>query len=264
MRLSEDDLCFELKTGVRSVDLWTIKAGEYMDIDLSGFCCLIFVASGEGNAEIGQEQWKLRSEYLSLIPAGSAPSIRINALEEPLSLFLVRFRLTIWETEGFGTGIPRMFRIDEPKNMVGRFQTMLFYSRKTEHNDVLHQQAALLKVLSDIAEECPAFLKSDIDPVLRYIDTHMAEKIRLEDLAVLAGGTSGRLRQVFRKRYGVSPHEYILQTRLSHARRMLKHTDKSIQEIAAKIGFDHANYFSRIFRQKIGCSPMEYRKNNKM
>ena len=264
MRLSEDDLCFELKTGVRSVDLWTIKAGEYMDIDLSGFCCLIFVASGEGNAEIGQEQWKLRSEYLFLIPAGSAPSIRINALEEPLSLFLVRFRVTIWETEGFGTGIPRMFRIDEPENMVGRFQTMLFYSRKTEHNDVLHQQAALLKVLSDIAKECPAFLESDIDPVLRYIDTHIAEKIRLEDLAVLAGVTSGRLRQMFRKRYGVSPHEYILQTRLSHARRMLKHSDKSIQEIAAEIGFGQANYFSRIFRQKIGCSPMEYRKNNKM
>mgnify|MGYP003319274626 CR=1 FL=1 len=54
--------------------------------------------------------------------------------------------------------------------------------------------------------------------------------------------------------------EYLLKVRLDNAKFLLLNTNKSIENIAESCGFSSANYFSLMFKRKIGISPLNYRK----
>lgn len=53
---------------------------------------------------------------------------------------------------------------------------------------------------------------------------------------------------------------YIQQKRLDQAKNMLENTELPISQIAELVGYDNLSYFSKLFRQKVGCQPGEYRK----
>ncbi|MBP3742789.1 MAG: helix-turn-helix transcriptional regulator, partial [Treponema sp.] len=55
---------------------------------------------------------------------------------------------------------------------------------------------------------------------------------------------------------------FVSDKRLEKARQLLESTDLSIKEITAEVGYNDQNYFSRIFKNKYGLSPKEYRKVN--
>lgn len=57
----------------------------------------------------------------------------------------------------------------------------------------------------------------------------------------------------------VSPNEYRNQLRISSAKSMLKNTNMTINQVAEKTGFIDPYYFSRLFKKKVGLSPMQYR-----
>lgn len=65
---------------------------------------------------------------------------------------------------------------------------------------------------------------------------------------------------LFKQAAGKSVAEFVLELRLYAAREMLLGTSMSIEEIAAKTGFQNAFYFSRCFKQKESLSPSAYRK----
>jgi transcriptional regulator GlxA family with amidase domain len=54
-----------------------------------------------------------------------------------------------------------------------------------------------------------------------------------------------------------------LSIRLKHASKLLEETDFPVAEIAAKVGFDLPHYFTRLFTDKIGCSPKQHRDAHK-
>lgn len=67
----------------------------------------------------------------------------------------------------------------------------------------------------------------------------------------------------FVQKYGISPKEYLLEKRISQAKRLLKETTLSVKEIAVSVGYVDQLYFSRIFKRKEAVSPLEYRKMTK-
>ena len=70
------------------------------------------------------------------------------------------------------------------------------------------------------------------------------------------------MERLFRKYTGVSPAAYLSGLRLEHAAELLKSPECSITETAFRCGFSNLAYFSRVFRQKYGLSPREYRHNS--
>lgn len=66
-------------------------------------------------------------------------------------------------------------------------------------------------------------------------------------------------RKMFRKYTGMSPHQYHLELKLLKAKELLVSTDKSVKEICFETGFQSCNYFSRLFKEKIGVNPSEFR-----
>ena len=63
----------------------------------------------------------------------------------------------------------------------------------------------------------------------------------------------------FRKAFGKSIIHYLIDIRISEAKNLLMETSMPCSVIAKIVGFDDANYFSRIFKKRIGFSPQQYR-----
>ena len=102
--------------------------------------------------------------------------------------------------------------------------------------------------------------KRNLQDVKDYIDKHFTEKITLDELAELFYINKFYLTRVFKEQFGMSISQYIMQLRITMAKRNLRFTTLSIEEIAAQCGLEDANYFSRVFRKVEGVSPGEYRK----
>lgn len=65
----------------------------------------------------------------------------------------------------------------------------------------------------------------------------------------------------FRAATGMTCNEFIAERRMQEARRLLARPDLLIKEVAYRVGFEDANYFSRRFKSVVGTSPTSYRKN---
>lgn len=71
------------------------------------------------------------------------------------------------------------------------------------------------------------------------------------------------LSRVFRKDAGMGLIDYIHEQRLMHAKSLLASTELPVAVIAENSGFTDLNYFSRLFRKKVGCSPSEFREEKR-
>lgn len=93
-----------------------------------------------------------------------------------------------------------------------------------------------------------------------YIEAHLEERLSLDDLAAAAGLHPVYLARLFRRSFGVPPHQYIQQRRVERAKRLLLSTDQPLTEIALACGFASPSHFSTSFRRLVGCSPSAFRK----
>ena len=98
-----------------------------------------------------------------------------------------------------------------------------------------------------------------IDKAIEFIHYNYAT-IQVTDVVNFIGFTRSYFSTVFKKRTGLSPQDYLIQVRLTHAKKMLEDTDYLIQDIAEQCGYDDALTFSKAFRQLFGVSPRGYRK----
>jgi len=103
-----------------------------------------------------------------------------------------------------------------------------------------------------------------ISKTKQFMETMYYEPITLSCLAKKAGYTKEAFSRLFKKNYGKSPIDYVIDLRLFHSKRMLLTTNKSIYEIAIACGFNNDTYFYTVFKQKEGLSPSSYRKSNRL
>jgi len=95
--------------------------------------------------------------------------------------------------------------------------------------------------------------------VLDHIDVHSCKKIRLVDLASVAGLSRMHFAAQFRIAMGCSPHEYILRERIRRAKDLLRNCEMPIVEIALTVGFQSQAHFTTTFRRFAGDSPRRWR-----
>ena len=102
--------------------------------------------------------------------------------------------------------------------------------------------------------------KMEISQVKSFLDEHYKEKLSLESVASHFFIDKHYLARLFKEQYGVTLVTCLQQVRITHAKRMLRFTDKSIEEIGLECGIGELNYFSRVFKKLEGVSPSEFRR----
>ena len=92
-----------------------------------------------------------------------------------------------------------------------------------------------------------------------WIDANSHEQINLEDAAAQTGISPYHFLRLFSNVVGVTPHQYLVRSRLRHAARRLTDDDSAITEIAYDVGFGDLSNFVRTFHRAAGASPLKFR-----
>jgi AraC family transcriptional regulator len=104
-----------------------------------------------------------------------------------------------------------------------------------------------------------------IRPVIEFIRTQLHQPLTLHELASIAGVSPHHFATVFKQTTGVSPHQYILQIRIEHAKILLLKDELPLSEIASHLGFVDQSHFTRAFKHQVGMTPraflLQHRKN---
>lgn len=135
------------------------------------------------------------------------------------------------------------------------------YVRDMQINECLSTLLTQLMEDSWHPDSIPAHTKrTSLWRIREYLDQHYNQKISLDDLAEQYYINKYYLTRIFKEQFGVTINNYLLNIRITHAKRLLRFTDKSAEEIGHEVGFHELYYFSRVFKKVEGCSISEYRK----
>lgn len=99
-------------------------------------------------------------------------------------------------------------------------------------------------------------------PALEYIRENICEPIKLSELAEVLYVSKEHMIRLFKATTGKTPMEYITDSKIQKAMSMLEENICSASEISEKLSFANPSHFSKIFRQKLGMTPSEYRKKH--
>ncbi len=94
------------------------------------------------------------------------------------------------------------------------------------------------------------------------INHNLNTEINWQDLAKKLNVSYSKFRKDFKNYVGISPAHYHTQLKINKAKELLIISNNTLKEIAYKTGFKNEYYFSTVFKQKVGCWPGFYRKQN--
>ncbi len=134
--------------------------------------------------------------------------------------------------------------------------------------DLFHANCKLLNRIADLLSlynqqhETYAFT-SRADEIIKYIDEHIHENLRLKEVATKFNYCEKQLRTIVLKKVGMLPKRYVITSKLKKACELLDSTTYTVEYIAYSLGFSSASHFMNLFKKTYKITPIEYRQHSK-
>lgn len=122
----------------------------------------------------------------------------------------------------------------------------------------IHQILYELKQLSN--NEMDSLHIKSLRNAVKYIEMNFQHQINLEDIAEKAGMSLYHFSRVFKKHMDHTPYQYLTNVRINNAKKLLHHTNLSIQEVSYQCGFNSASNFIQTFKKHTNSSPNTFKK----
>ena len=212
---------------------------------------------------------------LFLWPAGSGFRIQLEASVKTMHLYI---RSSVVEEVAASLGYrepgtvhiaPRLGETDELLEQlaleVGRAATSQTTSAQLYIDHLaLAIAARLIRInspdaFSGVAFSMQGLSAAQLKRAEDYIETHLNEVIRLLSLSEASGLSVSHFTRRFKVTTGLSPHQFVLRRRVERAKRLLKHTNEAIAQIALCCGFSHQEHLTHTFKRFTGNTPGRYR-----
>jgi AraC family transcriptional regulator len=124
---------------------------------------------------------------------------------------------------------------------------------------LLRQQIRpVLAVENSVRKGC--LLAWQVRKVHDYIDSHIAESVRVSHLCALVQRSEAHFSRSFKRTYGESPHSFVIRRRVDLAARHMLTTDAALSDIAVRCGFVDQAHLCKQFRQLMGQTPAAWRR----
>ena len=139
------------------------------------------------------------------------------------------------------------------------------YLLKPVNRDELRQTLEKLYALL-CGERCAISAETSQSPrqiaetVQEYIRRNFADPLDFTEIAGRYGFSGSYLARIFHIQAGVSPRQYLIDCRIFAAKKLLADTELMVNEVGSRVGYADAYYFSKVFKQNTGMSPIQYRK----
>lgn len=101
-------------------------------------------------------------------------------------------------------------------------------------------------------KESDGLSKAKLRQMIDYIHEHLAQDLKLDEIAAIAQISPYHFSRLFKQSMGVTLHQYILQRRVEEAKYLLQHSPLKPSEIALKVGFFDQSHLTRYFKRIVG------------
>lgn len=102
-----------------------------------------------------------------------------------------------------------------------------------------------------------------VQTILAYLDAHYAEHLTMEQIAQAVSFSPSECCRIFKRLTRETIFSYLQGYRITRAAQLLGETDLPISQVAYDTGFCSTSYFIQVFRQRLGLTPLQYRKGGK-
>ncbi|MBP3376019.1 MAG: AraC family transcriptional regulator [Clostridia bacterium] len=213
---------------------------------------LTFLISGEMTYYVNDVKHILNSGDIIYLPPGS---IRQREIGDVLNDYLsINFHSD--SPLDFDTIVKNCIN-NEVKLLLNYFESA-FSSPSTDSQAKLRLvlETLIMQITDNLYDSYTSPLSAEI---ISFISSHYTEKITLNDISQATFYSAAYCENEFKKTTGKSIINYLIDVRVNAAKKLLAESSMSCSRIAAAVGFEDANYFSRIFKKRTGYSPLKYR-----
>ena len=225
----------------------------------------VTVCTGKGELRYGERTWTLNAGDCFLIDCRRPHAYKSSAAH-PWSLMWVHFngQSAAYYADQFrdrhdGAPVAR----HTPEDAQTALHELMEHYRSAKNDPELVGSMLLTRLLTalllDYSPQTGA-LSEKLTQVYAYLEMHFAEPLTLDQLSAEFYISKYYLTRTFRQKYGDSIFAVILRLRINRAKELLRFTDASISEIAARCGFNDSSYFNRQFQRADHCTATEYRR----
>jgi AraC-like DNA-binding protein len=241
-------------------DLWWAQEEHTHD-----FYELLYLLKGNLTIKSQQQTLSVTQGQWVLIPKGLAHSMVAKDIG---SFFYMGFDTNLLETSPFSLQILSSEKCGEIEGLTQFAQETVEQTFAENTDFSMYIPKAVATLLTFLCQE-KAFLPSPdtkeilCEKIKDYIHRHLHQPIRVETMALALCHSPQYLAKVFTTLNGITIKEYALQQKMAKAVVLLAEKQNSINKVAALLGYDNANYFSKTFKGYYGFSPKELRNKDK-
>lgn len=157
-----------------------------------------------------------------------------------------------------------VFSLPNNSTLLEYLETMITESRTSavateiEHSKIIY--TILCSIIQEIYVECPGDQGVDmIKQSIKFIRDNIGQSLTVQDIAEQANLSIFYFTRLFKKYIGYAPYEFVMHTKIDHAKFLLRTTNQSVKEIAYAVGYQTEHSFSVSFSHKVGISPLRFR-----
>ena len=234
---------------------------------------LHYVMKGKGIYQVGETKYQLKEGQAFLIEPESLTFYQADK-KDPWSYLWVGFGGT--EAQRFVRDLGLNSRqltceCEYGKELKEIVFEMLRHTYSTAEN-IYYLQGKLYQFFSVLARGIEIQQYADdmkesihVQEAIAYIKNYYSQKITVEDIAnhLALNRSYSSFYRAFKKEYGISPKDFLTEFRISRGKEQLTLTDLSVEEIAVSCGYRNSLAFGKVFKQKMGMTPTEYRNDNR-
>lgn len=212
-----------------------------------------------GTVEVNGKTWRIRKGDILIAKPGDRRHCTL-----PFCCLYMHLLNVTGDFKQVLDAIPPVIHTQEPfYEDTFRGIIKLFLSSKT--SDSLIACGKLLQMIGKLSEQAarPDGISGQtnrtVSKAIRYINANYARELTVDQIAHYCSVSTSYLHKLFIQVRGMSPHETILERRITAAKAMLMNTQKSIAEVAIACGFQSHAYFSDCFKRRTGSTPGKFR-----
>jgi len=246
---------------IKYINLFSIEPGKHIEgaKTLPGVCGFVIPLSGKAQYEVNNSSYILDKQVV-FHAGGSMPLSKKVLSDEPWKYILLHYQCTNEGCPLKQSLLCKHYSVPlTPKQheLVASIALEIWtLSKKSEKFLNLRLKTLFFQLVETI------FIYSDAEEsvcsIKDYIDRNFHKKISIEEFAEKFQMDTKSFSYQFKKEVGLSPKQYIMESRLNLAKELIEKGGYRISEISNKVGYDDALYFSRAFKKYVGKSPKQY------
>lgn len=239
------------------------------------FCEVMFVADGVGTITVGSASRTVRKGDIIIYNANLVHE-EVSSHDKPMALYFMGLnglRLTDLPANHL---LPPGLDYVYPAGKYAEVFTACFdrmipeFEKKEQFYAEITQNLALtivmymFRLINEHNRDANQLLQSNanIRQAIAYIQEHLGEELRLEDIAKQCHMSKYYLSHQFTQTQGISLSAYILKSRITKSMQLLRETNMPVKEVSEAVGFHDVAYFCRAFKRETSLTPLQYRKQN--